>query len=260
MFRGSPAHFTLAPVLSVLSVLAVLTPPASAQLTQESRYNILHSVVAIEGGARIAMPLGSNGLELSETGEINREKLQKELQKNGQSVAPGRVVSITAIEFGDDSLEIELDGGGTKKKGILSRIQIGVGMGNGPSPQSQPKDEEQAKGSKITLKFAKKVPPDLSPDRLKDLLSPVLDFNKQSVARAGIDALPPEFKEAVLAKEARVGMDGNTVRLAMGAPTRTHREKTNGVDQEDWIYEGRGNRVTFVTFEGNVVVEIREYD
>jgi hypothetical protein len=205
------------------------------------------------------MPRGGGGLELTDAGQIDRDKLQKEIQKNGQSIAVGRIVSITNLDFGDKSIDVELDGGGTKKKSILSRVQIGVG-GGGPigSPQkgNEPKEEE-AKGSTITLKFAGKVPSNLTGDRLKELLSPVLDFSKQTLAKGGVDALPPEFKEAVLAKEARLGMDGNTVRMALGAPNR--KVRTPGTAVEDWVYTGRGNKTTFVTLDNDIVVSIREY-
>jgi hypothetical protein len=243
--------------LSAVALAVTFSSSLLAQLSQEARFAILHEVIATEGAARLAMPLGGDGLELSDTGQVNREKLQKEIQKNGASITTGRIVNITGLEFGERTIEVELDGGGTKKKGILSRIQIGVGGAS--SSQTQPRNEDQARGSKITLKFAGRVPSSLTPAQLKDLLNPVLDFNKQSVARAGVDALPLEFKEAVLAKKAAIGMDGNTVILALGRPLRKRREMVNGVPQEDWIYEGRGNRVTFVTFEKDVVVSIREY-
>jgi len=231
---------------------------AHAQLTQEARFAILGSMIATEGAARIPLPLGKNGVDLSENGLIDRDKLQKEIASNGQSITPGKVVSITAIEFGDKSMEFELNGGGTKKKGILSRVQVGVG--GGVSSQGPPKTEAPAIGSKITLKFSGKVPSSLSVEQLKDLLNPVLDFTKQSTAKAGIEALPPEFRDAVAAKEARIGMDSNTVMLALGQPNRRHREKNEkGVEQEDWIYVGKGRRQTFVTFEQDVVVSIKEY-
>src|SRR5207249_1933778 len=145
------------------------------------------SMISAEGAARIPMPLGKNGVDLSENGVIDRDKLQKEIASNGQAITPGKVVSITAIEFGDKTMEFELNGGGTKKKSVLSRIQIGVG---GTSSQGTPQAQAQAQaiGSKITLKFSGKVPSDLSVEQLKDLLNPVLDFTKQSTARAGIDA------------------------------------------------------------------------
>ena len=118
---------------------------------------------------------------------------------------------------------------------------------------------KKAKGSKIVLRFTKKVPSDLKPEALKEMLAPVLDFNKRNFLKTGIDALPPEFQEAVKAKEARIGMDRNTVIMALGRPDKKVREKKDGVDVEDWIYFQRGLRAKFVTFENNVVVRIAEY-
>jgi hypothetical protein len=231
---------------------------AQAQLSQNQRFSIIGSLHAAEGAARIPMPLGKTGVELSTSGDISREKLQKELAENGNVILPGRVVTITSIEFNDKSIEFEIDGGGTKKKNILSNIQVGVGGAS--SSQDQKKETPPAKGSRITLQFPGKIPPDTTAEELKNLLDPVLDFTKQSFLRTGIEALPPEFQDAVKAKEARIGMDPNTVLLALGQPNKRSRDKNaEGVDQEDWIYNGRGRRTTFVTFEKDVVVQIRQY-
>jgi hypothetical protein len=240
-------------------VILVLAVTADAQISQNTRYSIIGSMVATEGAARIPLPLGKSGVELSVNGSVNREKLQKEIAENGQAALPGKVVSITAIDFNDKSIEFEIDGGGTKKKNILSNIQVGVG-GGAVNPDQPKKETPPAKGSKITLLFPGKLPSDLTTDQLKDFLSPVLDFSKQSLLRTGIEALPPEFQEAVKNKEALVGMDPNTVLLAMGQPNRRRNEKNSeGVEQEDWIYSGRGRRVTLVTFEKDVVVKVTSY-
>jgi hypothetical protein len=241
-------------------VLLGLAISSHAQVAQEARYSILGTMIATEGAARIPMPLGGRGVDLSENGLIDNDRLQKELADNGAVITAGKIVLITGVEFHDDSIEFEIDGGGTKKKGFLSSLSnIQIGIGGGVNSQDQ-KQEEQAKGSKITLMFADKVPPNVTPDELKTLLSPVLDFSKQTLARTAIDALPLEFQEAVKAKEARIGMDANTVLLALGQPNRRVIEKNSeGVEQEDWIYTGRGRRQTFVTFENDVVVSIRQY-
>ena len=246
-------------VSSVILALAFVSA-SYAQLSQDARFSILGQMIATESAARIPLPLGKTGVEVSDLGLVDRTKLQKELSSNGSAVPVGKVVIITAIEFSDDEIQFELDGGGTTKKGILSRIQIGVGGGGGNTQQQQQQPERQAKGSKITLKFTGKIPQDTTTEKLKDLLNPVLDFTKQTLARAGVDALPPEFKDAVLAKEARVGMDGNTVLLALGQPNKRHTEKNSeGIEQEDWIYIGRGTRQTFVTFEKGIVVAVKQY-
>ena len=79
-----------------------------------------------------------------------------------------------------------------------------------------------------------------------------------SAASAG----SPAFVSVALkkAKEARIGMDSNTVLLAMGQPNKRIRDKNaSGEEQEDWLYVGRGQRQTFVTFEKDIVVSIRQY-
>ena len=240
-------------------VILAMAGFAEAQLNQNARYSIIGSLIAAEGAARIPMPLGKTGVELTSAGTINQEKLQKELAENSQAILPGKVVSITDIEFNDKSIEFEIDGGGTKKKNILSNIQVGVG-GTSTKQDDPNKKTPDAKGSRITLQFANKLPKDMSAEEIKDLLNPVLDFSKQSMAKTGIEALPPEFQEAVKLKEARVGMDQNTVLLSLGQPNRRIREKDAvGVELEDWIYTGRGRRSTIVTFDQDVVVRVTQH-
>ena len=243
-------------VLPILLIVAGAIT-ARAQATEQARFAIQGTLISTEGAARIPMPLGKSGVELSDRGVISRDKLQKELAKHGQAILPGKVVSITAIEFNDKSIEFEIDGGGTKKRSILSNVQVSVGGGSSDDLRDQ---GPAARGSRITLSFAGKVPLNITADEIRNLLNPVLDFNKQSLAKTGIEALPPEYQEAVKLKEARIGMDSNTVLLSMGRPDRRRTEKNSeGVEQEDWIYNGRGRRQTLVTFENDVVVSVRQY-
>jgi hypothetical protein len=237
--------------------------PLRAQLSQDARFEILRTILAEQAAARIGFPFGNEGVELTDSGEINAAKLSKEIEKNGQSIEIGKIVALTDIKFDDRSIEIELDGGGKNKKGILERIQVGMGSGNrgiGRPVGSTDEELEKAKGSKITLRFADKISSALTPDELKKLLDPVLDFNKQNFMKTGIDSLPPEFREAVLAKEARIGMDRSTVLMALGRPHQRIREKVDGEPHEDWIYYQRGARTLFVTFNQDyVVVRIKQY-
>jgi hypothetical protein len=233
-----------------------LSFPLQAQISRDAKFELLRTVLADQAAARIDMPFGGDGVELSEDGQVNKEKLDKEMKKNGQSIATGKVVTITDMSFSDNKIELVLDGGGKNKKNVLDHIQVGIGYGGGPIRQDP---TQKAKGSKIVLRFAKKVPPDLKPEALKEMLKPVLDFNKQVAIQSPVDALPPEFREAVKAKEAKIGMDRDTVIMALGRPDKKVREKKDGVDVEDWIYFQRGLRAKFITFENNVVVRIAEY-
>jgi len=227
-----------------------------AQASRDARFKILGTVIAEQAASRIPMPFGTEGVELTDTGTIDQAKVQQQIKKNCQSIEPGKIVTVSAIEFNDNSIEIELDGGGKNKKAWYDRIEVGVGSQTRPVSNDDPK---KAKGSKVVLKFADKVPADLTPDQLKQLLSPVQDFEKRNFLKTGIDALPPEFQEAVKVKEARIGMDRSTVIMALGRPDRKIREKADGIETEDWIYFQRGLRAQFVTFENDVVVRIRQY-
>src|SRR5215471_18650955 len=217
-----------------LAILCLSLPLAGmAQASQSAQSEIVRKLIAEEAAARVDLPFGGDGIEVSDSGVINQNDLKKQIQKNGRSVETGRVVALTKIEFGDKSIDVELDGGGKDKKSFMDHIQVGIGgapLGTS-QPQQQPSNVKKANGSKITLTFAKKVPADLTSDQLVQLLSPVLDFTKRNLTSTGIELLPQEFKEAVLAKEALPGMDQDTVILALGRPLRKTMETVNGVEQ-----------------------------
>ncbi len=240
------------------AIMLALTVPLGlwAQISRDAKFEIIRTVLADQAASRVAMPFGSDGLDLSDEGQIDQQKLDKDMKKNGQSIDVGKVVTVTDISFDDNKIEIELDGGGKNKKGFFDRLEVGMGSQTTPVSRDDPK---KAKGSKIVLRFSGKVPADLTPDQLKQLLSPALDFNKRNFLKTGLEALPPEFQEAVKAKEAMIGMDRNTVIMALGRPDNKFREKVDGVDKEDWLYHQRGLRALFVTFEQDVVVRIRQY-
>src|SRR5438132_8472165 len=87
-----------------------LSLPLPAQISRDAKFDLLRTVLADQAAARINMPFGGEGVELSESGEINKEKLDKEMKKNGESIATGKVVTITDMSFSDNKIEIELDG------------------------------------------------------------------------------------------------------------------------------------------------------
>jgi hypothetical protein len=231
-----------------------LSAPAMAQISHDARLSIIRTVLADQAAARIGLPFGTEGVELTDTGQIDEQKLRREIQKNGQSVAPGQIVTVTDVTFDNNRILLVLDGGGKNKKSIFDRIQVGVGTGGGTVPV---RDEPnlRLKGSEVVLKFSKKVPADLTPEQLRQFLDPVLDFNKHAALKTTIEALPPEFQEAVKNKEAKIGMDRSTVLLALGRPDNRFYE--NGSEQ--WMYVLRGLRRIFVTFENNIVVQVKQF-
>src|SRR2546428_13292239 len=101
------------------------------------------------------MPCGTVGIELSKYGEINKEKLDKEMKKNGQSIEVGKGVTVTDIDFSDDKIEIELDGGGKNKKSFTDRIQIGLGSGTQTMPHGRDHKTNKPHRAKINIRLNK---------------------------------------------------------------------------------------------------------
>jgi hypothetical protein len=87
----------------------------------------------------------------------------------------------------------------------------------------------------------------------------VFDFSQRSATVPWIETIPEEFRKAIKEKRAAVGMNREMVLAALGRPPRKVRETTDGVEREDWIY-GNPPFVTFVTFVGDEVIEVREHN
>ena len=246
----------MTPRLLLLTVLVFgVGTWGESQVSRINRFEILGTLVADNAAARVAMPFGDQGLRLSQTGEIDEDRLIDELRKEGSSIIVGQVVTITAIEFDDDAIEVELDGGGKTKRSFFDRLEVGIGRTTRPVTDGP----AGAKGSKIVLRFDDKAPAILTPDDLRAYLAPVLDFDKQNFMDSGIESLPEEFQEAVVANEAKIGMDRSTVLMARGRPDDKVWETVNGAEREDWIYYKRGLGADFITFEGNIVIRIIQH-
>ena len=135
-----------------------------------------------------------------------------------------------------------------------------VGVGDvGPPPSDTP--FVTVSGADLVVDYGRPVP-DMSPDDLKRDLSPMLDFSKQhSAAVNWIDTLPQQFQDAIKDHHAVVGMDSEMVLAAMGRPEHKVREKSpEGNETEDWIYGGPPARTTFVTFAGDTVIRVKEFN
>ena len=102
----------------------------------------------------------------------------------------------------------------------------------------------------------------MSAEDLMHDLGAFLDFSKEhSAAVNWIDTLPPQFKQAIKDRLAVVGMDHEMVLAAMGRPDHKVRERDpNGEQTEDWIYGSPPAKTIFVTFNGDKVIKVKEYD
>lgn len=236
---------------------ALLAKEASQALSDENRMAIIRGVSSEYARARITLPRGEKALVIDKNGNYSENNLKALLMKYGPAVDAGQELQITRIEFRAQEILFEINGGGKKKRKWSDHVQVGVG--GAPMPVSRPGASGFPTGSSLLLRFGERVP-NLTPTEVKQLLAHVLNFTLQSAAVNYVDTLPPEFKEAVAKKEARVGMDRDMVLAALGRPERKIREKNReGVDQEQWIYGSPPAKVVFVIFEGDKVISTKEY-
>ena len=216
--------------------------------------------------ARVVQPLpgGKKGYKVPAGKPLDMQRLSDALRLNGTAASQGDTIQITSIEFHSDQIVLMINGGGKKHFHLRDHLQIGVGgVSTTPSPQSQTESyaQQQIPGATLVLDYAHGVP-DMSPDDLKRDLSVLLDFSKQRSATVNwIDTLAPQFQQAIKDQRAVIGMDSEMVLAAMGRPEHKVRERdVEGNDTEDWIYGTPPSRTTFVTFEGDTVIRVKEYN
>jgi len=153
----------------------------------------------------------------------------------------------------------QINGGGKKKFHWRQHVQVGIGNAQTPPPETS--SPQEVAGATLILDYSRPVP-DMSPDDLKSDLSAFFDFSKQhSAAVNWVDTLPPLFQDAIKDHRAVVGMDQEMVLAAMGRPEHKVREKSpEGNETEDWIYGSPPARTTFVTFAGDTVIRVQEFN
>jgi hypothetical protein len=240
----------------------------SATLQEHSKLDLIRYVSGEFAKATRNLPAGKEGFLLYVDKPLSPELLERAVATHGAAVHVGDAAQITKLEFHDHSIVVDVNGGGRGKKRWRDRIQIGMG-GSIPTARTTtttPQDEngppgmQPGTGSTIYLEFTKSVP-DLTPDELKKLLSPFLDFAKQrSASVQWVDTLPPEMKKAIQDRRPTVGMDREEVVAAIGKPEHKVRERdSDGNEIEDWIYGQPPSKTVFIRFMGDRVTSIRQY-
>jgi len=247
---------------------APATGKKSTTLQETSKLALIRYVSGEFAKARKPVPGGKEGFILYTDKPVNQENLDHAVATHGAAVNTGDNAQITNLEFREHTIVVDINGGGRPKKHWRDRIQIGIG--GSPAPVGQPTTNtgqeggppgiQPGMGGTIYVQFPKAVP-DLTPDQLKQILGPFLDFSKErSAAVHWIDTLPPEMKKAITERHALLGMDREEVVAAIGKPDRKVRERdANGNDTEDWIYGHPPDKTVFVRFTGERVTAIKQY-
>lgn len=239
--------------------------PKNAPLEESSKLNLLRFVSGEFAKAIKALPAGKEGFNFPVDKPLNAELLDRAVATHGAAVNSGDNVQITGLQFRGRQIVVDLNGGGRGKHHWRDHLQIGLG---GPIPTVQSTSTQEAgppgmqpgMGSTIFLEWSKFIP-DLTPEQLKQVLSPFLNFqNERSASVQWIDTLPPEMKKAIQDRRPVVGMDREEVVAAIGKPDHKVRERDpEGNDIEDWIYGQPPSKTIFVRFQGDHVTKIEQF-
>lgn len=253
----------LSAVLSVLLVSLVAaaqagpSSPAEAKpMSPETRILVIRSLTAEFVFARRTLPLGLQEIVIRD-GQIATpaaQDLDQMAQQHGAAVKPGERVQITNVFIKDNKITCEINGGPKKKTKWYQHVQVGVG--GTQSRQADDSLNHNPRGSRVELEFHKFVP-EMTGDQVRQMLSPLFDFNAKSAAEAYLDTIPPKVKEAIKNHEVLVGMNHEMVSFAKGRPEKRIRETdADGKPFEEWLYGAPPQEVQFVRFVGDEVVRL----
>ncbi len=170
-------------------------PKKGTTLQETSKLALIRYVSGEFAKARKPVPGGKEGVIIFPDKPVNEEYLDRAVATHGAAVNTGDNVQITGLEFHDHSIIVDINGGGRPKKHWRDRIQVSMG-GTDPMPQSkstQTTQQEQGPpgfqpgmGGTIYIDFSQHIP-DLTPDQLKTLLAPFLDFSKGAECFRSLD-------------------------------------------------------------------------
>jgi hypothetical protein len=241
--------------------VSVVQQPSGKQapLQPQSRLEIVRYVSGEFAKVVKPIPAGKKGFKVEVGKKLDESELKSALRSHGQAANPGDTVQVTGIEFRNKEIVVEINGGGRSSFNLRDHIQVGVGQ-QMQTPLEQPGSHKN-NGGTLVLDFGKSVP-DMSADDLMTDLQVFLDFTKEhSGAVNWLDTLPPQFKEAIQDHQALEGMNHDMVLAALGRPGHKVRERDpDGSETEDWIYGTPPARTTFVTFVGDKVIRVKEFD
>ncbi len=203
---------------------------------------------------KVSLPRAKKSLVFKSDGTYDQGAWERAMQEDGPAARMGDEVQITRVEILSNKILLEINGG-TKSGHWYDHVQVGVG---GMNPANPNPNGQAANGSHIAIVFPGPVPSLKSSD-LRQMLSPVLDFEKHSASEQYVEKLPAPIQKAIKEQRAVQGMDKDQVLLALGKPRSKSRETNGDGDEiEDWVYGDPPGKMTFVRFNEGKVVKIDE--
>lgn len=225
------------------------------KLSFDERMEIERGLTAEFATAKVTLPNSKKTLVIHSDGKYDQAVWKDALMEGGPAARLGDQVQITKVTIESNRILLEINGGGKRGGGWRDRIQVDM---NGSSPVNTQQNTAAPAGARLALVFPGAVPSVKSAE-LRQMLAPVLDFEKHSASQQYMETLPEPMKKAIKEQHAIVGMDKDQVLLAMGRPHNKSREtNTEGDEVEDWVYGDPPGKMTFVRFNEGKVTEVHD--
>ncbi len=236
------------------ALLIVLAPSLRAgNLSFDERMEIERSLNAEFATMKVSLPRAKKPLVIHSDGTYDKADWEEVMRDNGPAARLGDEVQITRVQIESKKIVLEINGG-TKGGHWYDHVQAGMGGTMSQVPVNQ--NAQTANGSHLAIVFPGGVPSLKSAD-IRQMLSPIFDFEKHSAAALYMDKLPAPVQKAIKEQRAITGMDKDQVLLALGKPRNKSREmNADGDEIEDWIYGDPPGKMIFVTFDEGKVVKI----
>lgn len=234
---------------AILLILFGCESPLMASTTKEAKEDLSKALLGKDVKALLEMPAYKDGVDLYVNHKedkhlddrgIDLKELTKYLKEKGIGVKNEEWVTITDVKVDSDRVEVHLSGGGEGRKASKNAQKKGAG-------------EERAGGSRINFRFGRDLTDaDIEPSAFLPLLARVLDTSRISDAMA-TKSLPPEFKDAIQAKQIVEGMTYQAVLLSAGEPDQKKVEDSPDSSlHETWYYMKDGHRWVVRFVDGKV--------
>ncbi|HTS64212.1 MAG TPA: hypothetical protein VMH28_19455 [Candidatus Acidoferrales bacterium] len=249
--------------MRTVAIVAVVTLspgllPAGNKLTWEDRVELVRGLDAEYATVKVTLPRSRKALEFNADGTYDRGAWTSVSREGGPAARTGDLVQVTKVDIEDDRIVLQINGGYRGGRKWYQGVQMSGGMGGAQVPVNQGGNDSNAPGgTSIAILFHKPLEPIKALD-VKKMLAPVLDFEKHSATQSYIDSLPTDMQVAIKDKRVVVGMTREEVVMAIGRPQHKSRETKDGLETEDWVYGTPPGKITFVTFNGEKVIKVKD--
>ena len=246
--------------LATVAVVILLPgiAPSAEKLTEEDRVELIRGLSAEYATVKSLLPRSKKALEFDAKGTWDKKAWSDIAKESGPAARNGDLVQITKVDIQGDRIVLQINGGYKGGRKWYQGVQISGGMGGADMPVGGMGNDSNAPGgTSIAILFHKPLEP-IKAAAIKKMLTPVLDFEKRSATEIYSETLPPETQKAIKEKRVLVGMTKDQVIMAMGRAQHRSRETKDGLETEDWVYGTPPGKITFVTFNGDKVIKVKE--